>query len=297
VSGSGNWRRELGRELTRRSTATVREILSEPAVVGGAARRCGFTGPPGAGKSCLIASLAQRRIDRGRRVGVLAVDPTSPLTRGSLLGDRIRMDAVVTDERLYIRSVPSGPCHDGLCRNVVGLLDALDGAGFDDVVLETVGVGQTSYEARLLVDTLVLVLVPDSGDTIQAMKAGILEVADIYVINKADRPAARSLAAELASILRHRAGADRWRPPVVLTSTRASTGIDLLEQAVDAHFNHVRATCAPAEAATRRATYQLRSLLMQRLEELIESGKLEVGAGGIARAYQVVLRNLRAAEV
>ena len=288
-----NWRRQLARELTRRSEATVGDILARPLSYIGTAQRSGFTGPPGAGKSSLIASMTEHRLRRNRKIGVLAVDPTSPISHGSILGDRIRMDLVADAGGMFIRSVPSGPCHDGLCRNIVGLLDAMELGGFDDIILETVGVGQINYEARVLVDTLVLVLVPESGDTIQAMKAGILEMADIYVINKADLPAAGRLAAELNSVLRGRVTRNGWQPPIVLTSTREARGIDELDKAIDAHYRNEQTAKYGASLTAKRRHYQLRALLIQRLDELIESGSLDITAtaNDVAEIYNAVLQD------
>jgi LAO/AO transport system kinase len=284
------WRRSLARELSRQSRLGVREILAQQPPAAGSAFRIGVTGPPGAGKSSLIAALGASRLKQGREVGVLAIDPTSPLSRGSLLGDRIRMDAIADDARLFIRSVPSGGCHDGLCRNVVGLLAAMERAGFDDVVLETVGVGQVSYEARKLVDALVLVLEPESGDTIQAMKAGILEVADIYVVNKADLPGAGRIAAELASVLHRSARADGWRPPVIQASARDGRGVAEIDQAL---AMHAQATCGPehrgALGAARRR-YQFEALVRQRFDEV----QAEIGAdpSDLAAAFDALVAKM-----
>ena len=184
------WRRALARELTRRARAPVREAMAAAIAFGGATRRIGVTGPPGAGKSSLIAMLAKQWTAAGDRAGVLAIDPTSPLSGGALLGDRIRMDEAAENPNLFIRSLASGGAHDGLCPNISALLDAFEQAGFDHLILETVGVGRVSCAAKALVDTFVLLVARNFGDTIQAMKAGIMEVADIYVVNKADLPAA-----------------------------------------------------------------------------------------------------------
>lgn len=205
-------RRRLGRALSRIMNASVNEALAGLVdTTDGAARRVGFTGSPGAGKSTLISRYAKGSLDQGNKTGILAIDPTSPISGGALLGDRIRMDAVAGDPRLFIRSVPSRNAHDGLCDNAPDLLLAMEQFGFDEIVLETVGVGQVEYSVKTLVDTLVLVLMPESGDTIQAMKAGILESADIIVINKADLPGAERSHAEISAILKYSTpAADAW---------------------------------------------------------------------------------------
>lgn len=286
-----HWRRELSRTLSRQLGAGVEGILTAPPPAGGDAQRIGITGPPGVGKSSAIAALARRRLARGREVAVLAVDPTSPVTSGSLLGDRIRMDAVAQDERLFIRSVPSGACHDGLCRNVVGLLDTLGSTGFDDLILETVGVGQVSYEARKLVDTLLLFLVPESGDTIQAMKAGALEMADIYVVNKADLPAADRLVAELCGMLRLRQR-EGWEPPIIKLSALTGEGLEALDAAIDRHHAETFTPARQAALARERRSYQLRTLLEQRLEELIEEHGPALLEGDLMDAYRSALAGL-----
>ena len=213
-------RRRLGRELTRAGRASVAECLAESAAVPDSdALRIGFTGPPGAGKSTLIARLARTRLARPGRIGVLAVDPSSPISHGSILGDRVRMDEIAGHPRLYIRSVPSRNAHDGLADNIAEMLAVMERHGFDDLILETVGVGQADYTVRSLVDTVVLVVTPESGDAIQAMKAGIQEMADIYVVNKADRPGAQRTLADIRAVLQSRdPGPADWRPPVVAAS-------------------------------------------------------------------------------
>jgi LAO/AO transport system kinase len=286
------WRRSLGRELSRQSRLKVREILGYQALSPAAARRIGITGPPGAGKSSLIAAVAARRLARGRYVGVLAIDPTSPVSQGSLLGDRIRMDAIADDARLFIRSIPSGPCHDGLCRNVVGLLATLEAAAFDDIVLETVGVGQVSYEARNLVDTLILVLVPESGDTVQAMKAGLLEVADIYVVNKSDLPAAERLAAELRSVMHRRPLGSDWSPPIIMASTRDGRGIEEIDDAIEAHWARTSTLERKAALHTARSRYQFQALLRQRFDELSAENAVAYDSGDLAGAFAALLERM-----
>lgn len=283
------WRRDLARELSRQAGMDVAGILAQAPEPAGVARRIGITGAPGAGKSSLIAELARLRLGQGRDVAVLAIDPTSPISSGSLLGDRIRMDQVAQDERLFIRSVPTGACHDGLCNNVVGLLDTLDAAGFDDLILETVGVGQVSYEARRVVETLVLFLVPESGDTIQAMKAGALEMADIYVVNKADLPTAERTARELRGVLRLRRGGGGWEPPIILASAVTGRGVEELAAAIDAH-GEAMLTDARRNALRRdRRAHQLLMLLRQRTDEIFAEQGTALLSRELAEAYAALL--------
>ncbi len=286
------WRRKLARELTLRARASVREILCAPIAFGGKARRIGITGPPGAGKSSLIAMLARHWEPTGRKLGVVAIDPTSPLSGGALLGDRIRMDEVARNPNLFIRSLSSGTAHDGLCPNLLAVLDAFEGAQFEDLILETVGVGQVNYDARVLVDTLVLVLVPESGDTVQAMKAGILETADIYVVNKADLPASGKLAAELRSIAAWRGKSRRWTPPVILTSALEGRGAYELAAAIEAHRHAVLDEDRMRALAAARREYHIRSLITRRIGELLASGEHESADLSVAEGLRVIVDRL-----
>jgi len=191
-------------------------VLEEPRF----ARRVGFTGPPGAGKSSLVAALAKMYQNEEEEVGVVAVDPTSPYSGGALLGDRIRMNDLATDPGMFIRSMATRGSMGGLAATTKEVLDLMDAFGFPRVLIETVGVGQTELEITRAADTVVVVLVPESGDAIQAMKAGLMEIADIFVVNKADRPGADRLVMELKLALHLREGE-------ALRDVPAHHGIDL----------------------------------------------------------------------
>ncbi len=172
----------------------------------GRARRVGVTGPPGAGKSTLVERLVAAYRAEGLKVGVIAVDPTSPFTGGALLGDRIRMESIALDQGVYIRSMASRGSLGGLATTTREVCDLLDAAGFDRIVVETVGVGQSELDVTRMADTTVLVLVPESGDGIQTLKSGVMEAADIFVVNKADRPGADKLRQEIEVTLGIRRG-------------------------------------------------------------------------------------------
>lgn len=290
-AGAG-WRRALARKLTRRARMPASEAMQEAVAFGGTSRRIGITGPPGAGKSSLIARLAAHWVAAGDRVGVLAIDPSSPLSGGSLLGDRIRMDEIADDANIFIRSLSSGVLGNGLCRNVVSLLDACEQARFDHLVLETVGVGQVSHEAKPLVDTFALVLVPESGDTVQAMKAGILEVADVYVVNKADRPEAELLASELRSIAMWRGQKEGWVPPVVLTSARTGAGVSELVSAMEAHRRVVLTDGHRKRLEAVRRAYHLRSILIDKVDEIADLFDADLVNASTSDAFRVLIERL-----
>jgi LAO/AO transport system kinase len=287
-------RRKLGRALSRIANASVAEALAGMEAHSGRASRIGVTGPPGAGKSTLIGRLAKQRLARDATVGVVAVDPTSPYTQGAILGDRIRMDHVADDPRLFIRSLASRGAHDGLADNIADVLATMDGFAFDEIILETVGVGQAEYAVRGLVDTLVLVLIPESGDQVQAMKAGMLETADIYVVNKADLPGADRIAAELSAITKLRRRFDtRWEPPVILTGSRDEAGVTALDEAVTKHLAFMRETADPVETRRRRTEYHLKSLLQRSLAEVLAATPGLAEGASLADAYAVVVEQLR----
>ena len=268
-------RRLLGRALSELANAGVAQVLAQsplPRSDAPAARRIGLTGAPGSGKSTLAGHLALHRARAGgARVGVLAIDPTSPKTHGAILGDRIRMDELEGSEDLFIRSFASRSACDGLTDNLPELLDVMDRFGFDEVVLETVGVGQAEYAARTLVDTLVLVLPPDGGDAMQAMKAGIMEVADVYAVNKADMPQARKFASEVKRVagFANRSAAD-WTPPVLLTSATDPATIASLSDALDRHLEWLRGTGASDRKRRDRSKYRLRRWLERGIDAAIE---------------------------
>jgi len=263
-------RRALGRALTRLANASPLELAAQPPRQPvRAARRIGITGAPGAGKSTLLGHLALARLGGGR-LGALAVDPSSPKSGGAILGDRVRMDELAGTADLYIRSLGSRRTSDGLADNLPEMLDAMDDFGFDEVLLETVGVGQAEYAARTHVDTLVLVLLPDSGDTVQAMKAGIMELADIFVVSKADLPGARKMAADIrriATAMRHEPQA--WVAPVLLVAQDQPDSIQKLSQAIDSHQAWLTAAGRQEAIHDQRARYRLRRLLEIRCFEFI----------------------------
>jgi len=286
-------RRALARRLTRILNAPPTDALCGLAgLESGTAVRIGVTGPPGAGKSTLICRLAEQRLADARQIGILAIDPTSPISRGSLLGDRIRMESIAQHAGVYVRSLPTRRTHDGLCDNAADLLLTMEAFGFDDILLETVGVGQTDFAVRILVDTVILVLYPESGDTIQAMKAGILETADVLVVNKADLPGAQKIKTEVEAIMRRRNKPGDWQPPVVMASAAEGTGIGDLDDAINRHGawlqDHRNATAIRRE----RTKYLVQSLIGRRVAELLDEAPPDLLAGDLQDAHDAVLRQL-----
>ncbi len=266
----------------------------------GRARRIGLTGPPGAGKSTLTTHLAQQYRSLGLTVGIVAVDPTSPFTGGALLGDRIRMEAVALDFGIYIRSMATRGSLGGLASTTREVADVLDGFGFDRVIVETVGVGQSELDVARTVDSAVVVLVPESGDSIQTLKAGLMEIADVFVVNKADRPGADRLRHELELMLGLRMGkifrnipahhgvdhkyvnnparaardaakehepAEGWTPPVLATVALRNEGVDALAAALDRHFDYL----SGSGMLRARRRQRLRERVVEVVEQRVRS--------------------------
>lgn len=277
------------------------ELLAAVHPFVGAARRIGITGPPGAGKSTITTRLAGIYRAAGLRVGIVAVDPTSPFSGGALLGDRVRMEAVALDPGVFIRSMATRGSLGGLAATTGALCDVLDAAGVDRVLVETVGVGQSELEVARTADQSVVILVPESGDSIQAMKAGLMEIADVFVVNKADRPGADRVKQDLEVMLGLRGGsalgtepahhgvdlknlrrvanparaartaarmaaadpaAAAWTPAVVQAVGTTGQGLDDIANALDAHFAYLERS---GTLATRR-----RARLRQRVVDIVE---------------------------
>ncbi|MQF70037.1 methylmalonyl Co-A mutase-associated GTPase MeaB [SAR202 cluster bacterium AD-804-J14_MRT_500m] len=202
----------------------------------------GITGPPGAGKSTLIACLIGLLRNQNLSVGVIGVDPTSPYSGGALLGDRIRMQEHYLDPGVFIRSMATRGSHGGVPRIVKGVERLLDASGKDVVLVETVGVGQTEVDVMGVADTVVVTLVPEAGDAIQTLKAGLMEIADIYVVNKADRPGADKMIAAVRSTLALGVSDDSWIPPVVATDAVNGQGLDKLWAGISEHREYISRT-------------------------------------------------------
>lgn len=223
--------------------AGKRELLQSLYPYAGRAHVVGFTGSPGAGKSTLVdATIAYLR-SQGLQLGVLAVDPSSPFTGGALLGDRIRMTRHATDPGVYIRSVGSRGSLGGLGRSTREMMLVLDAYGCDVILLETVGVGQAELDVMSVADTVTLVLTPGAGDHVQTAKAGIMEIADLFVVNKADLPGTPALVKELQLMVHEKTHfREDWQPPIVKTIAAANEGISAMWQEIARHRAHLQAT-------------------------------------------------------
>ena len=246
----------------------------------------GITGAPGAGKSSLVDKLAMLYRERGERVGIVAVDPSSPFSGGAILGDRIRMQTLGLDEGVFIRSMATRGNLGGLARATVDAVAILDAAGYAKIIIETVGVGQDEVEIVKAADVSVVVLVPGMGDDIQAIKAGIMEIGDIFVINKADRDGVYATEKELESLLSLSSRDDGWEPPIVKTVAIESHGVADLAQAID-HFYQ-------AQLGSRVTSERRRAIARWRIVELLRESLL---ARVLASDSSVAMLNRLADEV
>ncbi len=291
----------------------------------GKTHRIGITGPPGAGKSTLTEQLVRIYRDRGLKVAVIAVDPTSPFTGGALLGDRIRMESISLDPGVFIRSMATRGAQGGLATTTEEVADVLEAFGFDRILIETVGVGQTELDVAATAETTVLVLVPESGDGIQTLKAGVMEIAELYVINKSDRPGADKLKQEVEVMLGIRRGnafahvrphhgralegrkvpSNVWEAPVLTTVASKGEGVADLATALEQHHDYLERTGKLAEGRKRRLAARTRAVVNRAIrqwvldetqaEELL-ARRIDEVAAGTTSPYEVaaeVLKRLR----
>lgn len=296
-------RRALGRVLSviddhaPEAETVIRQIATR--AVRARAHVVGFTGAPGAGKSTLVARVAGHYQQLGARVAVLAVDPSSPFSGGAILGDRIRMGQLAEQGNVFIRSLASRGQAGGLSRSAAQAVKLFAAAGFDPVIVETVGAGQADLEIMDCASTVVLVLVPGLGDEMQALKAGILEIADIFAVNKADRDGADQVVAELEMLLSLKA-ANGWRPPIRRTVALTGEGVAELVEGLLQHRKYLAASGEEEVRRRRRAAAELRALLLEKTLALLDGldgqqqwqKALDGVAGGELDPYTAVTRLL-----
>jgi len=264
-------RRALARMVTliENEAPQARRYLAELHQHAGRAHIIGVTGPPGAGKSTLVTHLVRELRRRDRKIGVVAIDPTSPFTGGAILGDRIRMMELAGDPQVFIRSMASRGSLGGLSASTRDVVRAMDAAGYDPIIIETIGTGQAEVEVMRAAQTVLVVSAPGMGDEVQAIKAGILEIADIFVVSKADKPGADQTVAELAMLLSldpnrrlHDKSKPYWRIPVLKTSAIKDQGISQLVDAIEQHRQYLLQSGMLAHRAQRQVRSEVEALVV-----------------------------------
>jgi len=264
--------------LVENGGARAAELMKQVFPQTGKAMIVGITGAPGAGKSSLVDKLALYYKNAGEKVGIVCIDPSSPFSGGAILGDRIRMATLGLDKNVFIRSMATRGNLGGLARATVDCVSILDAAGFGKVIVETVGVGQDEVEIVKTADVSVVVLVPGMGDDIQAIKAGIMEIGDVFVINKADREGVLRTKKELEALLSLAHRPDMWNPPIVSTVATENKGIEDLATSIDAYYTFQRSSEGTSVRRTAIARWRLTELLQERLliDLLAEDGKVDI---------------------
>jgi LAO/AO transport system kinase len=259
----------LARLITKveRGGADVPQIMKQVYPHLGKAYCIGITGPPGGGKSTVVDRLTAAMRQRGFKVGIIAADPTSPFTGGAVLGDRIRMQQHYLDEGVFIRSMATRGSHGGLPRAAGGVIKLMSASGKDFILVETVGVGQTELDIMQNVDTTVVVLVPEAGDAIQTMKAGLFEIADIFAVNKADRPGSDKLVAELSTMVQLRSEEGWWQVPVVATEAINDVGIGELYGQIEKHRQALEETGRLSQRRQEQRRREFLEIVERRVSE------------------------------
>jgi len=269
--------------LVEDESPQVRIVIKDLLPATGGARIIGLTGAPGVGKSTVTSALVGAFRAAGHRVAVLAIDPTSPFTGGALLGDRVRMQEHAADEAVFIRSMASRGHLGGLAASTPQAIRVLDAAGFELIIIETVGVGQAEVAIASLADSVVVLLAPGMGDAIQAAKAGILEVADLFVVNKADKPDAQQVVRDLRNMIALAGrGEDDWKPPIVSTVAVKNEGIQELVSRLNQHWSWLGDTGELKQRRLARAREELTALAFAGLRGRLAGSRLDELAGQVA---------------
>jgi LAO/AO transport system kinase len=288
-----NDRRTVARSISivEANNSKSTELLKKVYNGVGKAYRIGITGPPGAGKSTITNQLTKFYRSQGKTVGIIAVDPTSPFTGGALLGDRIRMNEIGQDAGVFIRSMATRGSLGGLSKKANDAADILDVAGYDYIIMETVGVGQSELDIAQASDTTVVVLVPESGDAVQAMKAGLMEIADFFVINKSDRPGAQQAVTAVKTILMMRDHDENsWMPNIINAVAIENKGISELAEEISRHHQYLETSDKFIKRRERRTKIRIKEIVEESIRKKLWS---EVGKDSLNSSLEkVILGNL-----
>ncbi|PJB00843.1 MAG: methylmalonyl Co-A mutase-associated GTPase MeaB, partial [Ignavibacteria bacterium CG_4_9_14_3_um_filter_36_18] len=270
-----NDRRTVARSISivESNNSTSAELLKEIYSKTGNAYRIGITGPPGSGKSTITNQITKLYRSQNKKIGIIAVDPTSPFTGGALLGDRVRMSEIGSDANVFIRSMATRGSLGGLSKKAIDAADVLDAAGYDIIILETVGVGQSELDIAQAADTTAVVLVPESGDAVQAMKAGLMEIADFFVVNKSDRPGSEQAVAALRTILYMRDhDANSWMPNIIKSVASENKGIEEIAAEIARHKNYLNEHALFQKKREEHTKSRIKVIVEEKLREELWSG-------------------------